>query len=531
MTTELSLSTKQYIQELISIEKAGGQMPPGERIHVDVLASKIAVLYEKIRAVVDYQEEHVLRKNAIERTLRRRFMMLDKEESFAELFVTELVAKGYFPNDQIPAQKVKEVEAILIKYVQAIVALNAAKDEKTVSWLFGVASCEVEEKLAPPLKEYALLEYAEKTLNERFVFKEERFILKKIGGEETNAIALFAAINKGILKTDRALTHWRVLKRMHPEWLDASGEYVSSLILSLADIRKNQEKIIDSLLTRRMRKLVRQYGAAFLLIHQAATKNPMEIESVINDESRFEPSFQEIYLTRFTALQKKVRRASFRSVISIFASKMAVAMGVEVPFDFYILHQFIPQALAFNVLFPPLLMFLIVSRIHAPSGKNFSLLLLQIVSLLKTRDPQKPATQIFIPRRKALMPIIYFFYAITFLISFGAIWYGLTLVGFSILSIIVFIMFLSLISFSALRIKEWTSELAVGEEKEGWGSFFLDLVALPIIKVGKWLSGELQRFNIFVVFLNILFEAPLQSIIAFVGEWRSFVKEKKEELQ
>jgi hypothetical protein len=92
-------------------------------------------------------------------------------------------------------------------------------------------------------------------------------------------------------------------------------------------------------------------------------------------------------------------------------------------------------------------------------------------------------------------------------------------------------MFLSLISFSALRIKEWTNELTVGEEKEGWRSFFLDLVALPIIRVGKWLSGELQRFNIFVVFLNILFEAPLQSIIAFIGEWRSFVKEKKEELQ
>lgn len=530
MATELSISAKQYIRELISLEGDGTQTPQGELIHVDVLASKIAILYEKIRAVIDYQEEHLLRKNAIERTMRRRFMLLENEESFAELFVRELVAKGYFPNDQIPLQKVKEVGAILTKYIRAISALNAAKDKKTVSWLFGVASCEIEERLSPPLKEYALLEYIERTLADRFVFKEERFILKKTGWEEIINIALFAAINQAVMKADRALTHWRVLRRVNREWLDPSPEYVSSFISQLAEIKKRHEKILDSILTRRLRKFVRQFAASFLLIHQAATKNPTEIEKIINDETRFEPYFQDMYLTQFTALQKKVRRASFRSVISIFASKMAVAMGLEVPFDLYIFHQFIPQALTFNILFPPLLMFLIVSRIHAPSGKNFSLLLLQMSSLLKSRDLKKTATEIYLPRSRPLMPIVYLFYATTFLISFGAIIYGLTMLGFSILSILVFLMFLSLISFSALRIKEWTNELAVGEEKEGWGSFFLDLVALPIIRAGKWLSGEMQRFNIFVVFLNILFEAPLQSILAFVAEWRSFVKEKKEEL-
>ena len=43
-------------------------------IHVDEVASRVAAFYEKIKGVVDWEEEHLLRKRAIERTLKRRII-------------------------------------------------------------------------------------------------------------------------------------------------------------------------------------------------------------------------------------------------------------------------------------------------------------------------------------------------------------------------------------------------------------------------------------------------------------------------
>ena len=43
-----------------------------EKIKVHQVSSKVAFLYEKLRNAVDYQEEHLLRKIAIERILKRR---------------------------------------------------------------------------------------------------------------------------------------------------------------------------------------------------------------------------------------------------------------------------------------------------------------------------------------------------------------------------------------------------------------------------------------------------------------------------
>jgi len=45
------------------------------RISVSDLISKMSFYYEKIRNSVDYKEEHLLRKNAIERILKRQIVI------------------------------------------------------------------------------------------------------------------------------------------------------------------------------------------------------------------------------------------------------------------------------------------------------------------------------------------------------------------------------------------------------------------------------------------------------------------------
>ena len=48
------------------------------KIHVDEIASKIAGFYSYLRNIVDYREEHLLRKGIIERTLKVAHVVTDE---------------------------------------------------------------------------------------------------------------------------------------------------------------------------------------------------------------------------------------------------------------------------------------------------------------------------------------------------------------------------------------------------------------------------------------------------------------------
>jgi hypothetical protein len=122
LTPEILRLIKNYQTALEEIE------PKGEisTIHVDEIASKVAVLYEKVRKIVDWKEEHLLRRGAIERILKRRLigelsnssiLPPGQPQKMAEPLVLELIRGGHFHNDHIPRQKVNEVEQILRKYI------------------------------------------------------------------------------------------------------------------------------------------------------------------------------------------------------------------------------------------------------------------------------------------------------------------------------------------------------------------------------------------------------------------------------
>ena len=86
-------------------------------IEVDEVAARVASFYESIRGVVDWREEHLLRKTAIERILKRRLTFGSDNEDFAEHFIQELVRGGHFPNNSIAEEKISKIDRIIKKYV------------------------------------------------------------------------------------------------------------------------------------------------------------------------------------------------------------------------------------------------------------------------------------------------------------------------------------------------------------------------------------------------------------------------------
>src|SRR5712691_4131671 len=89
-------------------------------LHVDEVASKVAAFYEQIRTIIDWKEEHLMRRTAIIRKLKRRFLDLElnnfTSENIAEPLVLELIRGGYFPNDKIEESKISDVQKIIDKY-------------------------------------------------------------------------------------------------------------------------------------------------------------------------------------------------------------------------------------------------------------------------------------------------------------------------------------------------------------------------------------------------------------------------------
>ncbi len=496
-------------------------------IHVDYIASKVASFYERIRKILDYQEEHLFRKNAIDRILKRRlFIQPTLKNEIAYSLIRELIRAGYLPNDAIPENKTEDIESIIDKYASLIefsAKLSSQEREETLNWLISLASCEIEEKLAPPLKDKALADYMYEVIKEKIVLRNIEL------SQEEKDTQIFIAIQKALLRADRALLNYRLLVWHYPEWINPSEEFLSQAILHLKSFKETLFREINHPLGPKFFQICNQYNTPFLILGDILLKNPsVDFENPEHLEKLINQAYQE----RFAHSKSKLHRAAIYSTASIFATKILLALAIEVPFDLYITEQLIPLSLGINIIFPPLLMFLIVMSIKPPSEENTQKVIPEVMKIVfQIKKQEEYEIKLSIKRNWFLRGVIKLFYLITFLISFGLIIWGLTKLNFSWLSTLIFLVFISLICFAGLKIRQQSKELSIGKEKENGWLFLVDLFALPLIRMGKWLSGQWAKFNILVIIFNLILEVPFQIFIKFLENWHRFLKDKKEEIQ
>ena len=144
---------------------------------------------------------------------------------------------------------------------------------------------------------------------------------------------------------------------------------------------------------------------------------------------------------------------------------------------------------------------------------------------------KKDIYEIRVPKKrgKLINAIIFTIYALTFIISFGIIIQVLQKLNFSALSMAIFLIFLSMISFFGIKIRERGKELFIEKEKETFLETIFDFFSLPIVRAGKWLSDRWAKFDIALI-LAILIDMPFLTFVKFLEQWRYFLKEKKEEI-
>ncbi len=501
--------------------------PEGSRyVHVDYVASKVSFLYEKIRQVIDYHEEHLLRENAIERSIRRHLLLTQTPAPFARDLIEEMIRGGYFANDTILNTSIVKVQKILDRYTETlrIAVAKKLRDKNLANFLYGIASCEIEEFLDYPSKELLLLEFEYATLkNHLRIFGAEI-------GEDDKEMLLFIAINQTLLRADQRRIYFRLMQKMHPEWFEKEASEAAEFLPIISRAKMRFESLFHNSALKRIKNRAGQFAIIFQTLSDISGDDPQRLAGFAEDPQELSKAVGKSYTRRFNNLRTKLKRAGFRSVLSIFFGKILIALAIEVPAELLFAGQIIPYALMLSIIFPPSIMLFAVLSIRMPSRDNLQKLIGQVSSIMQGAFEYEPIEITNRKRSSFISFILTILYILTFAISFGGVIAGLNMLHFNVLSIIVFWLFLSLIIFSAMRIKQWARELNVGPQKEGFGGFFLDIFTIPIVGFGKFLSGELSRFNILVLLFNLFFEAPFQSFVQFIEEWRRFIREKKEEL-
>ncbi len=510
-------------------------------IHVDEVASKVAAFYEKIRGIIDWKEEHLLKRRAIERILKRRFFSqldltngnLTKKVLIAQPLVLELIRGGHFPNDKIEESKVKEVQGAIDKYV--FILNQAGSNQKKsklqlYSWISGIAACEIEEILSPSSKERALINYMFESMKERIKVNEGIIKVRGINDKEINT-QIYITVQRALFKLDAPVISYHLLKYRYSEWTNLPEFQLDEVAKNIYSIKESIEKELNHPLSDKFYQICEKYDTPYLLLGDVISENPMEVKEKISSPAALESSIRGAYNKRVKTLKLRLARAAFYATLSIFLTNVVSLLAIEIPATKLLTGQFNFWAVGVDILGPTFLMFLLVITIKPPKKENQEQVVMEVMKIVYETEKKDIYEVKIFPKRSVIFgTIINLFYFICFCAILALIIWGLYQVNFPPLSYVIFVIFLSLIAFAGAKIRQRAKELQVIEEKETFFHLLVDPFAVPVVQLGKWLTVKWKRYNLIAAFFSALIDMPFTLFIEFIEQWRYFLKEKKEKI-
>lgn len=530
-------------------EENSGDTP---KIKVSSIISKMAFYYEKIRNSVDYKEEYLLKKNAIERILKRQIVIegvirVSKSDEIAKLLLIELIRAGYLPNDEIPEKKIDEISQIMEKYIKLknyslarispgaklmsgdVISANEDLRERAgfINWIIALAASEIEENLGLDKEKQVTVSNMYDTLSRIIKLPPDLPYGKDL------EIQIYLGIHRNYFKFDKSMLEFIVFKYYNAGWKRPKDEEIAKIAQNLTVLRAAIDRQMNHVLAKQLNKIILKYSIFFSTLSEVVASDPTGVYSNIkNDPRAFPRQIKNICAKKYKEKKSKLWRAAVRSIIYIFLTKSIFAVLLEVPAIKWFGEEVNPTALAVNVTFPALLLLVIVFLTRLPADDNTGKIVEGIEEIAFEGKTAKESFILKKPvKRSGLTNFVFgLVYAFTFFLSFGLVVWGLDKIGFNWVSITIFLFFLALVSFFSIRIRKGIKELAVIEPKENIFSFLVDFFYVPIVSVGKWLSEKFSRINVFVFILDFIIEAPFKIFVEIAEDWTKYVRERKDEI-
>lgn len=508
------------------------------KIKVSALISKMAFYYEKIRNSVDYKEEHLLRKNAVLRIIKRQIVIEGsiqqmKSEEISKHLLTELIRAGYLHNNKVPEIKIREIAGIIERYIKlrhhvlGCMPADFKERRNAVNFILAMAACEIEENLGRDRVDQVIISDIYETLKNNLRLPDGSPYQHDL------EIQIFVGIHRNYLKFDADMIGFILFKYYNGSWKEYDDNEIEKLGKSFDALRSAVSEQLEHPLAGQLSRIISRYSVYFTVLKDVIKEDPVAVYGNIkNDIKAFPRDIKKICNRRYASARSKLWRAAVRSIIYIFLTKSVFAIALEVPATQLFGESINLFALAINVLFPAFLLFVIVLFTALPSDDNTDKIVDGIRSLVLVGHSKKDPVILRPPVKRSgiLNSIFNLVYSSAFLVSIGFIVWVLDRIGFNFVSIIIFLFFLAFVSFFAIRIRKNAHEMIIVEGKESFLSFLTDFFYIPIVAVGKWLSEKFSRINVFVFVLDFIIEAPFKIFVEIAEEWAKYVKERRDEI-
>lgn len=534
----MSEESSQYIipvsvQRLVkNFERDGKEKSEREnvpKLKISEAIGRLAFFYEKIRNALDYQDENLLVKLAIVRILKRRFVPGQDPAAIAQPLLSELIRGGYIPNNALPETIISTVANTITKYARflnkAIPTLDPKQREEIFEWTTVMLACELEDVLSFSWHKQGMQEFVYLTMLDRIQIRSNRIT------EDERKVQIYIATLRTYAQYDQDMTAYHLFTYFYPDWKEGKEDTINRVARNVLNVKTTLTKQIDHPIQDKLVRQFKKINILFILLSDVLTNHPAPLELLSNPTVLAE-EVELVTTEKYKSVKTKLRRTSIRSIIYIFVTKMLLALIIELPYDYFLLGHLNYIPLGVNVVFHPLLLFIIALVVHIPAKENT----LKVIEGIKDMVYVYPGKEIVYPikpktRRGGFVNFLFrIFYFTAYIITFGLIISGLYMLDFNWLGILLFVLFLTLVSFFGLRVRQMAKDLVVLDRRDSIISAIIDFFSIPIIRAGHWLSVNFSKINVFVMFLDIIIEAPFKLIIEVFEDWLSYIREKREEL-
>jgi hypothetical protein len=510
MTASLNTYGQQFADALaaatIRRDRDAAQANDGEKLHVTGAGRTLTFAYEQLRNAAEYTEEHLLLQRAIRRFYRRAFLARDDKSvgQSGEELIVELTLAGYLENDSVKVETVEKVNTLASDYYKA----HSRRLKE--AWTLDVLAVEVERLLsADPRRDvFTQFAYAHflETINPDKLFKTR---------PKDFEIELFVAVHRALLKSDTATIRTALLGRY--QQTPAMETYAAT--------NKMIDKVLDSPTTDQVYRLVNRRGAPFRVLWRLIDEHE-DTARLLARREQFLTAYEAQIQTEYSQINGRINRGIVKSVAFLFITKALIGLAIEIPYDYFAHGAILWTVLWINLLFPPLYMVLLRGTLRLPGPANSQALVDTIETLLYSDKQLAMAGR----PNKGYGVAFNVIYALLIIGVFGAAAFGLMQLGFSVVHLVIFFVFLSTASFLGFRLSRQIREIEVVDGAQDGVSMLRDFLYMPFVVVGRWMSEKYAKVNIVAMILDMVIELPLKTILHLVRQWGNFITSKKDEL-
>lgn len=530
---DLSSETKSLLEAIAQKNSQRAEEQFGSsQISVSNLTSGIEFLYEKIRNALEYREEHLWLKDAVLRILKRRFFEILAKEKIGRELIEELIRGHYLKNDSLAESKAVEIDEVLKKCRQVIEVfetkskLEEKQNSKHEEWFLGLIALEIVEIISENKLDRSFINYFWS------VIKKSTVAASEISGDEFDQ-QLYLASFRNFLKADELMEQYEIFRLRYPEWFQNQKDLINKFGNELSNLKKELQASLKYPFRKELDRAMKRRSLFILMLQDLISQEKEEAETIMNDPERLETKLKKIYDSHYQKGREKLKTSSVRAIIFIVLTKMLLLFAIEIPFQIWHENKINYLILSINTLIPPIILIISSLIIKMPGEEqNFLRIVAEFQKMIRYDTKMPPLDIIRLKKQRSWLTqiILWGIYGLNILFTGWILQKFFSFFNFNIVDSAIFILFLSLISFFAIRLRKTANELAAVEEKDHLLTIVVEFFFFPIIEIGKLISQGVSSLNLTAFIFDFLIETPFKTMIKILEEWFAFIRERRQNL-